>query len=288
MAVAIDVARVKGGGDHQVADPFPRKGLLKPWRQPVLERMRMRCMNDFIDCSTLDLYQFGVYSGRSMRGFARHFNNFAPAYTIPRTMWGFDSFEGLPADEAPRSNTTGKNVRPGVFYRFSEMLGANGSFAPSAFSLSGLLHTANRDVMMATLDAYVNSSRTTVGWVPGFFNVSLTRSLAAARGMRTALYVDIDVDIYVSTREALEWLCQQRLIARGSILGYDDWHWGWVHGKGKTYEHLDGQPRAHLEVLSRKYGLSFAKIGRAFSNGGAALEVTYVPWNTSLFRSERP
>ena len=32
--------------------------------------------------------------------------------------------------------------------------------------------------------------------IPGFFNESLTPGLAVARGMRPALYVDIDVDLY--------------------------------------------------------------------------------------------
>ena len=68
----------------------------------------------------------------------------------------------------------------------------------------------------------------------------------------------------MSTYQALDWLCAHRLIVVGTIIGYDDYKWG-LSMKGKGGERggssnggnkapLDGEARAHEEVLVRKYG----------------------------------
>lgn len=74
--------------------------------------------------------------------------------------------------------------------------------------------------------------------VPGFFNVSLT--VPIARSARPAAYIDLNVDLHVSTVDALSWLLRHGLVRRGTLIGYDDWL--------ETPYLSGGQTRAHVEV----------------------------------------
>lgn len=67
--------------------------------------------------------------------------------------------------------------------------------------------------------------------------------------MRPALYVEIDCDLYLSSRQALEWLLSSRLIVRGTVIGYDDLEAG---GTG-------GEAQAHNEVVAR-WGLTLLEL----------------------------
>ena len=256
----------------QVGDPFPEKGLLKNWRRPVLLSLMAHCSPP-ATCVDRDIYEFGVYTGRAMRSLASFVKKRGLA---TGTMWGFDSFAGLPPDLAPKGNMTFRYFNKRVKY-WKDMVSSNGSFAPGAFSVAKLLQTSSVAQMTQRLDEYVNDSR--VKWVAGFYNESLTAGLAAARGMRPALYVDVDVDIYVSAYQALDWLCASRLIVPGTLVGYDDWRWG----DHRNASERDGEARAHLEVLEQKHGVGLREWAghereRLAGSGGKLFEVTDVPW----------
>ena len=60
--------------------------------------------------------------------------------------------------------------------------------------------------------------------------------------MRPALYVEVDCDLYVSTRQALEWMIESGLIVNGTLIGYDDWFAGGRAG---------GEALAHKEVVAK-------------------------------------
>jgi hypothetical protein len=45
--------------------------------------------------------------------------------------------------------------------------------------------------------------------IKGFFSDSLTPTLAKERGMQPALLIDVDVDLYVSCVQCMEWMVQQ-------------------------------------------------------------------------------
>ena len=112
---------------------------------------------------------------------------------------------------------------------------------------------------------------------------SLTSDLVRQHGMRPALYVDIDTDIYVSTYQALDWLCANKLLVPGSIIGYDDFKWGLNLSKkgAKTKgaaQVVDGEARAHDEVLVKKYGLKMDKLGNGLKADSFAVIVRAVPW----------
>jgi hypothetical protein len=87
--------------------------------------------------------------------------------------------------------------------------------------------------------------------------MSLTAELPVHLGMRPALYVDIDCDLYVSTYQALDWLFSSKLIVPGTLIGYDDWC--------LTTLGTAGESRAHIEI-ARKYKVKFRCVVGGCSN----------------------
>ena len=85
-----------------------------------------------------------------------------------------------------------------------------------------------------------------VQFVRGFFNASLTPTLARERGMRPALYADVDGDLYSSGLQCLDWLFCSGLIQAGrTVIRYDDWLEPGRNGA------LMGEQRAHREITMR-------------------------------------
>ena len=85
----------------------------------------------------------------------------------------------------------------------------------------------------------------------------------------TALYVDVDCDIYTSTRDALGWMYRHRKIAKGTVLGYDDWGGG--HYGGRWY----GEARAHQELTS-EYRVTLKPVAPRISNSGVIFRVVEI------------
>lgn len=126
-----------------------------------------------------------------------------------------------------------------------------------------MLGTHSYRELRRKLMRYIREER--VSFVRGFYNESLTRTLATDEHMQPALFVDIDCDLYISTIQALDWLLRSRLVVPGTLIGYDDWVAG---GPG-------GQARAH-EEMSRKWALRTRRLrdprtGWQRLNGLAAL-----------------
>lgn len=93
--------------------------------------------------------------------------------------------------------------------------------------------------------------------IVGYYNESLTDALVAQKGFRPALVVDIDTDLYVSTRDALRWLLRHKLLVAspesGTLVRYDDWL---MAANDVSW----GQAKAHTE-LSAAYGLEWRRVG---------------------------
>ena len=91
-----------------------------------------------------------------------------------------------------------------------------------------------------------------VRWVPGFYNVTLTR--AFAKRAAPALFVDMDCDLYSSTYQALDWLLSHKLVspARGvhSMLSYDDWGNGGRNGQQAAHRKLMLAHNATAKLLT--------------------------------------
>lgn len=158
-----------------------------------------------------DIYQFGVYTGGSMRSIKHQIPIF-------HHMWGFDSFQGLPA-EAGGLKIAGKHWLPGAFSSSDEL----GS-------------TVEKTV--ASVSEYVGDPDR-VSFIAGFFNESLPKLNLSL--FRPALLVDFDVDLYISTLDSMTWMVENKLIQAGTYVRYDDW-------KGDP---AWGQTKADDEVTKR-------------------------------------
>ena len=79
---------------------LPRRGILG-WRKGCLDVAVANCRRSGT-CHLLDLYEFGVFTGRALKGMASYLRappGGGPAVPID-TMWGFDSFQGIPSEES--------------------------------------------------------------------------------------------------------------------------------------------------------------------------------------------
>lgn len=156
-----------------------------------------------LEQSNADVYQFGVASGGSMK-FLRK-NVFSTA-----RLWGFDTFSGLPS----YPNET------------QVKMWTAGRFAPMGVRRDESTANEGAELVRRWLDRELpreGASANDIELVVGHYDKSLVASLAVTRGMRPALYVDVDCDWYGATRTALHWMLRSGLIVPGTLIGYDDW-----------------------------------------------------------------
>ena len=69
--------------------------------------------------------------------------------------------------------------------------------------------------------------------------------------MKQASYINIDVDIYSSTMEVLQFCLDNNIIGPGTIIRYDDWTSG--------PEWVTGNSLAHREIR-QKYNIAFDRL----------------------------
>ena len=234
---------------------------LEARRSAAWERVEQLCGSDRHECARRDIYQFGVYLGDSMALLSERM----PQRKVPfRRMWGFDSFAGLPSEEASVPSSS-------VYFKRRH----SGDYQAGHYNAADALGIYSVNQLKARLSAKVNDSR--VRWVTGFFNASLTPQLA--RKMAPALLVDADADLYSSTVQSLGWMCAHRLLVRGTVIYYDDWAAGGPHG----------QQRAHAEIASA-FNVSFEQVPVTATAGSgrrklkladrvAVFEVRDTPWS---------
>jgi hypothetical protein len=167
-----------------------------------------------------DIYQFGVFNGDSMKELRTYFPG--------STMWGFDSFQGIP------SLNDDNDVR-------------QKDFEAGAYKAAITPESLRRQI----------AEPERVSFIVGFYNESLTPSLKSKKHMKPAKYIDVDADLYSSSYQALDWMFSNGLVQPGTLIGYDDW---WVNPCSKGGESLTpldtGEGRAHLE-LAEKYSVRF-------------------------------
>ena len=197
---------------------------------------------------SLDVYQFGVYTGGSMAGIARNIPGFG-------TLWGFDSFTGLPA-ETPGQALEGAHWRPG------------------GFSSADALGEYRRDELFSRLRRTIARRDGNVSFVPGYYNESLTTSLLRERAFQPALLIDVDVDLHSSTVDCLSWLIESRLLVPATFVRYDDW---------RRERQNWGEGRAHADV-SRRYNLTWQRISQkefqllAVGDAGPRAPIPLIPY----------
>lgn len=158
-----------------------------------------------------DYYEFGVFRGGAFLAAGQAVDELGMHHM---RLYGFDSFEGLPAAEGVDAGDP----------RFFE-----GQFACSLEDVERNLESNGLDMSKVTM-------------IKGFYSDSLTEELRAQHSFKPVAVTLLDCDYYTSTMEALDWL--QPLLLPGSVLLFDDWH---------SYDSAEdrGQPKALEDWLDK-------------------------------------
>jgi len=208
-----------------------------------IDRRLVRHLQHFASPS-LDIYQFGVFTGTGLKKIAAN----VPWYG---QIFGFDSFQGLPAESA--EETQSWRAKSGQF---------KDHFKQGGYSAAHALGTTSLKAVVEGVAAHIGPHlMRNVSLIPGFFNESLTDELPRSRSMQPALYVDMDADLYLSAIQALDWMFRHGLIVPGTFLRYDDWpRLNATFGPSKG-SNFFGQCRAHYE-LSVKYDVEWKLVAK--------------------------
>ena len=148
-----------------------------------------------------DYLEFGVYRGGS---FINAYDQMKRHDLNDMRLFAFDSFAGLPHGEA------------GVF--------AEGDY-----------HCPEPLFRKIISKAGVDMNR--VSTINGFYEETLCSAIKSKLGLSKAALVQIDCDLYSSTKFVLNFI--EDLVAQGTILFFDDWHVfgdrSGEHGEGKAF-----------------------------------------------------
>ena len=171
-----------------------------------------------------DIYEFGVFTGGGLKAWVDLFSSHKIKFG---TLWGFDSFAGLPSIRAHEAGYQDQgDLRAGQF---------------------NALRYLRRDFAQfeAELQSLVKYDRMRL--VRGFYNESLPAlSASTIAQMQPAVLIDFDGDFYESTIGPYEFLWRHCLVAVGTFVYYDDFQVCHPH-----HLPLCGEGKAHVEVTAR-------------------------------------
>lgn len=172
-----------------------------------------------------NLAEFGVFSGNTMN---RLINGAANAKNPFIEVYGFDSFIGLPKEN------------PNVWN--------NPEWPEGAFSLCKDFNLNSIEEALTFVKN--NVERKDINLIPGFFKESLTEEIGRKLS-NTCSYLHIDVDIYTSSKQVLNFIFDYKIAKPFSIFRFDDWN--------STPEYQGGNSLAYLEIC-RKHRPIFHRI----------------------------
>ena len=180
-----------------------------------------------------DIFEFGVFSGnylrRLIKGAIEQGNPF-------ESVWGFDSWEGLPEEAANVWN--------------------NPEWPKGAFSLQKDYDLKTKDdcvrFVCKVIDQFLGDlPKPPLNFVSGFFTESLTEDLGKELTNK-ASYIHVDVDLYISSIQCANWLCKYNVAKIGSLWRWDDW--------GSTPLFSAGNSKAFMEITN-KYQIVWSQLG---------------------------
>lgn len=188
-----------------------------------------------------DVYEFGVFSGNSTAELSVICD--ARGLTCNHIV-GFDSFDGIPKETAePSFNAVWDPERSSYHKAFNSQ---------SLFGVHSPEEAMNK-IYSLVRPHVIPSRRLTL--VPGFYENSLTDELPEQLGLKKAIIVDIDCDIYSSAKTVLSWLFKHKLVDVGTYVYYDDW------AGTPNYKTMgDGESRAHREI-TEQYKVEWELVG---------------------------
>ena len=217
-----------------------------------------------------DLYEFGVYTGESLKSLRRHFAEYHVPH--PHTVWGFDSFSGL--DEEAEGV---KNDRKGTWVKGAY----SAADAMGIYNFQQLADSIKTRVLENPDGSKTPESEWPLKFIKGYFKDSLTSTLAKDKKMRVATYVDIDVDMYLPTKQALTWMLENKLIVPGTMIGYDDFGSTelWVAGESRAQREMQSEFGVELELVSSECSVesTISSTGIMVPEGGCPGVVNFHP-----------
>ena len=158
-----------------------------------------------------DVVEFGCYGGtwlETLAGIIEKTGN-------GRALWGFDSFEGLPAPDPERDG--------GIWHE--------GQYAMGLDQVAANLRAAERPFLQL---------------VKGWFSDSLVAEPAVS--VSRIAYARIDGDLYASAVDCLAYLTDR--LADGAVLVFDDWQFSVNHGEVLAFrEWIAAHPIFEFEFL---------------------------------------
>ncbi len=190
------------------------------------------------------IMEHGIASGNTLCAIL---NRLIARNKLPKQVIGFDSFTGLCQEEEGVSRQN--DWFPTAFNLLDENLGNK--------KLSKKASTWNEAYGML-LDRFAEYEKYNI-WVKlvkGFYSDTLNRKAVEDYHIRPATFVNIDVDLYISAKQVLEFLFQNKLLANGAIIRYDDWTMRNVE------EGVGGESKAHNEIV-KKYHANFELIRKS-------------------------
>ena len=174
-----------------------------------------------IDIAGKHSYQFGIYAGSSLR---RIYEMFCCYQLVPERILAFDSFEGNPEEQAgiPRNIGWSKgscNVKDLDEHKID-----------------------STQTIIGKILASLPDSDIPIDWHAGFFDQVLTPDFMKLNP-KPAFWVDLDVDLYLSSIQVLDFMFQNRLIVSQTLVSFDDW--------GGTEEYKGGESLAWKEMCEK-------------------------------------
>lgn len=180
------------------------------------------------DC---DVYEFGVYTGGTLRDTISQLKSNKIKFNH---VYGFDSFEGLPQE-------TNNMIIEGDHWKVG------------AFSACDALKIWDWNILHKQILQTIGHEEDTT-LIKGYFSESLTQKLVMTHNFRPALFVHIDVDLYISTIQVLEWMVKNKLLIKNTIIRYDDIL--------KVPENT-GELLAHSQICE-KYNIKYSRIDKHY------------------------
>ena len=168
------------------------------------------------------VYEFGTYGGLSLLCLLKELIRLQLKVD---NVYCFDSFIGLPQEipDIPKHN---------------EWFEGN-------FNALELYDVKTPEEVIILIKERIKEFDYNVNFIPGWFKDTLNLETIQKYSMQPASYVNIDVDLYSSTLEVLEFLFYYKLIQVGTIIRYDDW-------LSQQYSNGDlGESKAHYELTSK-------------------------------------
>jgi len=211
-------------------------------------RMTFRLMGDRPLKRYGDVYQFGVFSGDSMRLIAQELCNIDVRV---KNFFGFDVFTGMPPEKG--EELMNDDWVEGSF----NILKHGKKFGIESTNIDDIVKEIERGVEEVFFQN--NKPCPNVKIFPGLVEETLTAEALSKYDIMPAMYVDVDFDLYSPSKYGLEFLLKHDIIRRNTVVGYDDWG-----GKPGYNTFATGESRAHKEVFVDKgvsVNLALASLG---------------------------